>query len=144
MNDKEYLISQFKRLNNIDLLNSFFKLIPLLLFVFINPFVMYFEFINKNFFTFSFLIIAEILFAFLAYTIFLNILKIYDFSKSKIFYSIKNKEIVNKIILSNNKILFDLIGTEDEIVYLSNSDLKSKIVFAMKKYFGESKVEIKK
>lgn len=144
MNDKEHLLSQLKRLNRIDLANSILKLIPLVLFVLLNPIIIINE-IGKDFsFTVVFLIIAEFLFVFLAYTVFSNVLKVYNFKKSNLFNCIQNTIIVNKIIVQDNKILFDLIETEDEILYLNNSDLKSKIVLAMKKYFGESKVEIKK
>ena len=63
-----------------------------------------------------------------------------SFSKSRINKCFQNQNILNKIIVSDNKILFDISDMEDEAIYLKSSEYKKVIVNSLKSVFGESKI----
>lgn len=138
--DKAFLIKQFKRLCKIEYFSKMVKLIPLLLFVVLSPILVYDEFISGKYLTAIFISIAELLFLFLSYTTFLSIKEKTSFSKSRINKCFQNQNILNKIIVSDNKILFDISDMEDEAIYLKSSEYKKVIVNSLKSVFGESKI----
>ncbi|MBP8994471.1 MAG: hypothetical protein KBG30_11780 [Bacteroidales bacterium] len=138
--DKTFLIKQFKRLYKIEYFSKMVKLIPLLLFVVLSPILVYDEFISGKYLTAIFISIAELLFLFLSYTTFLSIKEKTSFSKSRINKCFQNQNILNKIIVSDNKILFDISDMEDEAIYLKSSEYKKVIVNSLKSVFGESKI----
>ncbi|NLI41639.1 MAG: hypothetical protein GX421_10745 [Caldisericales bacterium] len=138
--NKTFLIKQFKRLYKIEYFSKMVKLIPLLLFVVLSPILVYDEFISGKYLTAIFISIAELLFLFLSYTTFLSIKGKTSFSKSRINKCFQNQNILNKIIVSDNKILFDISDMEDEAIYLKSSEYKKVIVNSLKSVFGESKI----
>jgi hypothetical protein len=138
--DKAFLIKQFKRLYKIEYSSKIVKLILLLLFVVLSPILIYDEFILGKYLTAVFISIAELLFLFLSYTTFLSIREKTSFAKSRINKCFQNPTILNKIIISDNKILFDISDMEDEAIYLKNSEYKKVIVNSLKSVFGESKI----
>jgi hypothetical protein len=135
--DRVYLIKQFNRLYKIDYFSKLVKLIPLLLFVALSPFLIYDEFISGKYLSAFFILIAELLFLFLSYTTFLSIREKTSFAKSRINICFQNPTILNKIIISDNKILFDISDMEDEAIYLKNSEYKKVIVNSLNSVFGE-------
>ena len=137
---KLYLIGQFNRLYIIEYYSKLAKLIPLVLFVALNPILIYDEFIAGKYLTTIFLIIAELLFLFLFFTMNKDIRERTSFAKSRISKCFQNQNILNKIIVSDNKILFDISDMKDEAIYIKNSEYKRNIVNSLKKVFGESKI----
>jgi len=138
--DNEYLLKQFKRFYKIEYISKLVKFVPLVLFVLLSPILIYDEFILGKYLTVVFLIIAEFLFLFLSYSMYSDIRGKNSFAKSRIFKGFQDKNIVNRIIVSDNKILFDLLDMEDEAIYLNNSEYRRNIVNSLKKVFGESKI----
>lgn len=86
------------------------------------------------------MLLAEFLFLFLSYSMYLDIRGKNSFTKSRIYKGFQDKNIVNRIIVSDNKILFDISDMEDEAIYLNNSEYRRNIVNSLKKVFGESKI----
>jgi hypothetical protein len=116
------------------------KLFLLVLFVLLNPILIYDGIITRKVFTVILLSIAEFLFLFLSYSTYSDVKNKNSFSKSRIYKGFQNQNIVNRIIVSDNKIIFDISGMEDESVYLKISEYKRKIVNSLKSVFGESKI----
>ena len=138
--DNEYLFKQFNRLYKIEYLSKLVKFVPLVLFVLLSPIVIYDEFILGKYLTVVFLLIAEFLFLFLSYSMYSDIRDKTSFTKSRIYKGFQDKNIVNRIIVSDNKILFDISDMEDEAIYLKDSEYKRNIVNSLKSVFGESKI----
>lgn len=138
--DCKYLITQFRRLYKIELFNKMVKLFLLVLFVLLNPILIYDGIITRKVFTVILLSIAEFLFLFLSYSTYSDVRNKNSFSKSRIYKGFQNQNIVNRIIVSDNKIVFDISGMEDESIYIKNSEYKRKIVNSLKSVFGESKI----
>lgn len=138
--DNEYLFKQFNRLYKIEYLSKLVKFVPLILFVLLSPILIYDEFILGNYLTVVFLLIAEFLFLFLSYSMYSDIRDKTSFTKSRIYKGFQDKNIVNRIIVSDNKILFDISDMEDEAIYLKDSEYKRNIVNSLKSVFGESKI----
>lgn len=138
--DNEYLFKQFNRLYKIDYLSKLVKLVLLVLFVLLSPILIYDKFISGKYLTVVFLLIAEFLFLFLSYSMYSEIRGKTSFTKSRIYKGFQDKNIVNRIIVSDNKILFDISDMEDEAIYLKNSEYKRNIVNSLKSVFGESKI----
>ena len=138
--ENEYLLKQFKRLYKIEYISKLVKFVPLVLFVLLSPILIYDELISGKYLTVVFLLLAEFLFLFLSYSMYSDIRGKNSFAKSRIFKGFQDKNIVNRIIVSDNKILFDLLDMEDEAIYLNNSEYRRNIVNSLKKVFGESKI----
>lgn len=138
--DTEYLFKQFNRLYKIEYYSKLVKLIPLVLFVVLSPILIYDEFISGKYLTVVFLLIAEMLFLFLSFSMYSDIRGKTSFVKSRIYKCFQNQNIMSKIIVSDNKILFDISDLEDEAIYLKDSEYKRNIVNSLKSVFGESKI----
>lgn len=138
--DNEYLFKQFNRLYKIEYYSKLVKLIPLVLFVVLSPILIYDEFISGKYLTVVFLLIAEMLFLFLSFSMYSDIRGKTSFVKSRIYKCFQNQNIMSKIIVSDNKILFDISDMEDEAIYLKDSEYKRNIVNSLKSVFGESKI----
>lgn len=138
--DTEYLFKQFNRLYKIEYYSKLVKLIPLVLFVVLSPILIYDEFISGKYLTVVFLLIAEMLFLFLSFSMYSDIRGKTSFVKSRIYKCFQNQNIMSKIIVSDNKILFDISDLEDEAIYLKDSEYKRNIVNSLKTVFGESKI----
>jgi hypothetical protein len=138
--DSEYLFKQFKRLYTIAYLSKLVRLVLPVLFVLLSPILIYDKFISGEYFDVVFLSLAELLFLFLSYSMYSDNRGKTSFTKSRIYKGFHDKNIVNRIIVSDNKILFDLSDMEDEVIYLKNSEYKRKIVNSLKSVFGESKI----
>lgn len=138
--DTEYLFTQFNRLYKIEHLSKLVKFVPLVLFVLLSPILIYDEFILGKYLTVVFLLIAEFLFLFLSYSMYSDIRDKTSFTKSRIYKCFQNQNIMSKIIVSDNKILFDISDMEDEAIYLKDSEYKRNIVNSLKSVFGESKI----
>lgn len=138
--DTKYLFTQFNRLYKIDYISRLVKLLPLVLFVVLSPILIYDEFISGKYLTVVFLLIAEMLFLFLSFSMYSDIRGKTSFVKSRIYKCFQNQNIMSKIIVSDNKILFDISDMEDEAIYLKDSEYKRNIVNSLKSVFGESKI----
>ena len=136
----EYLFTQFNRLYKIEHLSKLVKFVPLVLFVLLSPILIYDELISGKYLTVVFLLLAEFLFLFLSYSMYSDIRDKTSFTKSRIYKGFQDKNIVNRIIVSDNKILFDISDMEDEAIYLKDSEYKRNIVNSLKSVFGESKI----
>lgn len=138
--NKKYLIRQISKQYNIDYYVKWIKFIPIGLFTILNPVLIYDEFVEGNLIRVIFFLIAEVFFLFLFYFSYLSIKEKTSFTKSRINKCFDNPHILNRIIIYNNKILFDISEMEDEAFYLNNSDLKDKVVSDLKIVFGNSKI----
>ena len=140
MNDEKYLINQIGRLYTINLYINALKLSAYVILVLSSPILIYVEFVSGEYSTAVFLFVSELIFLYLTYKMFLHIKNISSFAKSQISKCFQNQNILNKIIVSDNKILFDISDMEDEAIYIKNSEYKRNIVNSLKSVFGESKI----
>lgn len=71
--DKDFSLTQFRLLPKNDFYNSIVKLVLLLFFIILVPILVYQEFLSEKYSTVILLILAEFLFIFIAYFLFINI-----------------------------------------------------------------------
>lgn len=140
MESKNYLIKQIEYLRRVEFYSQLSKLILLSLYVIISPFVIYAKIINSELFVALILIIAEIVLIVLSYNIFFKVLEFSSIKNSRIYQCIDNPELVNEVLVSNNKILFELKGIQDEALFLKNSDYRNEIIDSIRTVFGKTKV----
>ena len=95
--DCKYLITQFRRLYKIELFNKMVKLFLLVLFVLLNPILIYDGIITRKVFTVILLSIAEFLFLFLSYSTYSDVKNKNSFSKSRIYKGFQNQNIVTLV-----------------------------------------------
>ena len=134
------LIKQLRRIQRTEFYNHAIKLIPLSLFVFFSPLLILDKFYKKDYLTILFLIVAELIFIGIAIVCYRMAKEKYSFKNSRIYQCIQNPELVTEIIVSSNKILFEIKGMEDETIFLKQSNLKSEILANIKEAFGENKI----
>lgn len=140
MESKNYLIKQIEYLRRVEFYSQLSKLILLSLYVIISPFVIYAKIINSELFVALILIFAEIVLIVLSYNIFFKVLEFSSIKNSRIYQCIDNPELVNEVLVSNNKILFELKGIQDEALFLKNSDYRNEIIDSIRTVFGKTKV----
>lgn len=141
MDHIDFLIKYFEKKYKRELYFKSLKLIPVLFFVIICPIAFYKEFLNQNTFNCIMLIIAEIFFIVLLLSYFKSLMNYKVFHKSNIFKCFQNPNILNKIIIQDSKLFFDIDGIEDETIFLTKDKYYQKIIESLKNVFGDFKIE---
>lgn len=144
MENKNYLIKQLKYLRRVEFFSNFSKLIILLLFVMLSPIAIYEKIINSELFIALILMVAEIVFIVLSINFFSKAKEYSSIKKSRLFQCVNNPELVSEIIISKNKILFEIKGMQDETLYLKESEYRTKIIDSIVLIFGKNKVILTK
>ncbi len=144
MENKNYFIKQLKYLRRVEFFSNFSKLIILLLFVMLSPIAIYEKIINSELFIALILMVAEIVFIVLSINFFSKAKEYSSIKKSRLFQCVNNPELVSEIIISKNKILFEIKGMQDETLYLKESEYRTKIIDSIVLIFGKNKVILTK
>lgn len=144
MENKNYLIKQLKYLRRVEFYSNFSKLIILLLFVMLSPIAIYEKIINSELFIALILMVAEIVFIVLSINFFSKAKEYSSIKKSRLFECVNNPELVSEIIISKNKILFEIKGMQDETLCLKESEYRTKIIDSIVLIFGKNKVILTK
>lgn len=140
MEQRKYLLSQIKRLRKIDFYNNLSKLVLIVLFVLICPVLIYNKILLHEYFTVVFLIIAEVVFIVLAIPLFNESKEKYSLKNSRIIRCIEHPEIVTEIIITPNKILFEIKELEDESIFLDHSEYRNKIIKSIESIFINTRI----
>jgi hypothetical protein len=110
------------------------------IFVLLIPFLIYEKFQSSDFFTFTILLFAELLFILVMISLFKSAREFYSIKNSRIYQCIEKPDRINEIIISKNRILFELKGMEDECIYIKESKTRSDLLKNITSVFGESKI----
>lgn len=140
MGNINYFIKQLKYLRRVDFYSYVSKLIILLLFVVLSPIAIYEKIVNSELLIALILVVAEIIFIVLSINFYIKAKEFSSIKRSRLYQCIKNPELVNEILVSKNKILFEIKGMQDETLYMKDSEYRKKIIDSIKSTFGESKV----
>lgn len=141
MDHYNYLFKQFNKIYLFDLSLKSLKLFATLFFVIICPIVIYKEIILLNYFSTIILLLAEVLLVIFAISQIVNLKRKNFFKKSNVCKCFKDKTLLNKIVISDKKVFFDIIDIEDETITLNHSNNVKLITTSLKSLFGESKIE---
>lgn len=138
MEGREQFINQLKRLRKNEVYSRLVKLIILTVFIILTPFVI-FEKINDNdIITLGVLFFAELLFICMAIMIHKAALEFFSIKNSRIYQCIENPSAVTEIVITPQKIVFEIKGMEDETIFLKHSQYRSELITNIKEVFGEN------
>ena len=140
MNEKKELIKQLNSQRKANFFSQLIKVIFISIFIILAPFVIYYKWLNEDVLTVSLLIIAELVFIIIGLVLFNTAKEFYSIKKSRIYQCIDNPENVTEIIVSPQKILFEIKGMEDETIFLKHSDYRNKVLSNINKVFGVNKI----
>lgn len=87
-----------------------------------------------------FLIISVVFYCTIAYLLFRSAMEFYSIHNSRIYFCIEKPEYVTEIIVTPQKILFEIKGMEDEALFIKNSKRKDEILESIKNTFGDDKI----
>ena len=143
-NKKEQLIKLIHELRGPDKLKIYFRLSILALLVILNPVIIARTLQKGDSVMFIFLLLSEIILLSFLYG-FWNSIKesLKENENEKILNVIYNTSIVNKIIFSDHKIIFDITEDEDEVLFVKNENKLKEIQKLLSEHFGSSKILIK-
>ena len=144
MDKKEQLIKLIHELRGPDKLKIYFRLFILVLLVILNPVIIARTLQKGDSVMFIFLLLSEIILLSFLYG-FWNSIKesLKENENEKILNVIYNTSIVNKIIFSDHKIIFDITEDEDEVLFVKNENKLKEIQNLLSEHFGSSKILIK-
>jgi len=138
MENINFIIQQLKYLRKIEFYNYASKLGILLIFVVLSPIAIYEKTINSEFLLALILIFAEIVFLVLCINFYNKAKDFSSIKRSRLYQCIEKPELLNEIIVSDHKILFEIKGMEDETIYIRDSEYRDKIIDSIKSVFGSS------
>ncbi len=143
-NKKEQLIKLIHELRGPDKLKIYFRLFILVLLVILNPVIIARTLQKGDSVMVIFLLLSEIILLSFLYG-FWNSIKesLKENENEKILNVIYNTSIVNKIIFSDHKIIFDITEDEDEVLFVKNENKLKEIQKLLSEHFGSSKILIK-
>jgi hypothetical protein len=140
METKNELIKQLNSYRKAKFYSQLIKVAFISFFIILAPFAIYDKWLNEEFSTVILLLAAESVFIVIAIVLFNNSKDFYSIKKSRIYCCIDNPENVAEIIVTSQKILFELNGMEDETIYIKPSTNRDKLLSNIKQVFGESKI----
>jgi len=140
MDHFNFLINKFEQIYKIEVYLKLIKLIPTVFLIIICPFALFKEIVIFQYFNGIMLIIAETLLIFFLVNQIKNLKSRNFFKNSNILKCFFDKNILNKIIVTDNKLFFDINGIEDETIYLKNDKNMQKIINSLIIVFNESKI----
>jgi hypothetical protein len=140
MEAKEKLIKNLKRLRENEFYLRLGKLIFLFVFVILTPIAIVERIIEGDVLTLVILFIAELIFVGISYIFFKDAIELKNITNSRIYQCIDNPVAVTEIVVTPDKIVFELKGMEDESIFLKHSGFKTELVDNIKEVFGENKI----
>lgn len=140
MDHFNFLIRKFEQIYKVEVYLKLIKLIPTIFLVIICPFALFKEIAIYQYFNGIILIIAEFLLIFYLVNQIKNLKNRNYFKNSNILKCFYDKSILNKIIVTDNKLFFDINGIEDETINLKNEKELKIIINSLTFVFSESKI----
>jgi len=143
MESKKRLISQLKKLRKSAFNQSLLKVIFLGIFVILAPISIYSKIKESDILTVIVLLIAETFFVGIIIILLKSGISNRNIHNSSIYQSIEKPGLVTEIIVTSEKIVFEIKGLEDETLYIKESTFRTEILKNIKNVFGENKVVLK-
>jgi len=140
MDSKKLLISQLKKLRNNAFNQSLLKVIFLTIFVILAPISIYSKIQESDILTVIVLFIAEAFFIGIIIILLKSGILNKNICNSSIYQSINEPGLVTEIIVTPDKIVFEIKGLEDETLFIKESTFRSEMLKNIKDVFGENKV----
>lgn len=140
MDAKEKLTKNLKRLRKNEFYFRLGKLIFLFVFVILTPIAIIERIIEGDVLTLVILFIAELIFIGISYIFFKDAIELKNITNSRIYQCIDNPVAVTEIVVTPDKIVFELKGMEDESILLKNSSSRTELINNIKEVFGENKI----
>jgi len=140
MENSNFFIKQLKYLRRVEFYNYASKLIILLLFVVLTPIAIYEKIVNSELFIALILVVAEILFIVLSINFYIKAKEFSSIKGSRMYQCVEKPALVNEILVSKNKILFEIKGMQDDTLFIKDSEYRNKIIDSIKSIFGSEKV----
>lgn len=140
MEIKNKFKNQLKIIRRNEFFTRIYRLIPVSLFIVLSPILIWDNIIKKEYLIILLLLIAELAFFVLAFLLVKGAKDYLFINNSRIFQCINSPEKVTEILVTSQKIVFEIKGLEDETIYLKNSKFKANVILNIKKIFGEEKV----
>lgn len=140
MEPKIYFIKQLKKIRSAEFYRNSIKLLLMLLFIVLTPVSLYEKILDREYFIAIILIVAEIVFAGLCFGFFNKAKAFFSIKTSRIFQCVEKPELVNEIIVSKYRVVFEIKGMEDEYICIKNSEYRNTIIDSIKSIFGNDKV----
>lgn len=134
------LIKNLKRLRKNEFISRLIKIILLTIIIFLTPFTIYEKIADGDLLTGFVLLLAELFLIGIGIMLLRSALEFYDIKNSRIYQCIENHEAVTEIVVTPQKIVFEIKGMEDETIYLKHSKFRNELISNITKVFGESKI----
>jgi hypothetical protein len=142
MKTKLLFVKQLIRQRKIEFYMRAYKILLLIIIVILSLFMIIDKIKERDFSTVILLLISVVLFSSIAYLFYKSAMDFYSIHKSRIYYCIEHPEHVTEIIVTSQKILFEIKGMEDETLFIKDSERKTEILNSIKNIFGEDKIVI--
>ena len=140
MESKKQLISQLKKLRQSAFNQNLLKVIFLTIFVILAPIIIYSKIQESDILTVVVLFIAETLFIGIIIILLNSGIFNNNIQNSSIYKCIENPGLVTEIIVTSEKIVFEIKGLEDETLFIKESIFKTEILKNIQDVFGENKI----
>lgn len=140
MSQKLLFAKQLIKQRRIEFYLHAYKILFLLIIVALSLFMIVDKIQERDFSSVIFLLISVVLFSAFAYMLYKSAMNFYSIHKSSIYSCIDNPEQVTEIIVTPQKILFEIKGMEDETLFMKDCQRKEEILDSIKNIFGKEKI----
>ena len=140
MDTKERLVKHLKKLRKNEFYFLLVKIIFITTFLILTPIIIYEKIQERDFITIVLLLIAEMVLILVAIMLLKTAFEIFKIENSSIYQCINNPNAVTEIVITPNKIVFEIKGMEDETLFLKKSHFRSEMLSYIKEVFGENKI----
>lgn len=140
MESKDRLVKQLKNIRKNIFISRLIKVVFLLAFVILMPIVIYEKIVANDLISVIFFIIAEVILIVVTIVLSKSAREFYSLKSSRIYKCMENPDAISEIIVTNEKILFEIKGMQDEKLYLKESKFRSLLISNITEVFGEDKI----
>lgn len=140
MDNEKILIDNISKLQKWEFYKWLINLVIISILVFISPFLIVEKYMTGDYLTCLFLLLAEIVLIGVAYILFKLVKEKASIKNNNIYRCIQNPELVTEIIVSENRIHFEIKGMEDVSIFFRHREEGKKLVSIIRLVFGESKI----
>lgn len=138
MESKKQLISQLKKVRKNAFNQNLLKIIFLTIFVILAPISIYSKVQESDILTVVVLLIAETFFIGLIIVLLKSGISNNKIQNSSIYQCIEHPSLVTEIIVTSDKIVFEIKGLEDETLFIKESIFRTEMLKNIKDVFGEN------
>ncbi len=140
MQTKLLFVKQLIRQRKIEFYLRAYKILLLIIIVILSVFMIIDKIKERDIPTIILLLISVVFFSAIAYMLYKSAMDYYSIHKSSIYSCIENPANVTEIIVTSQKILFEIKGMEDETLFIKDSGRKREILESIKIIFGDDKI----